>query len=62
MVLKGISPETPKVFDFVAELEKLPRFSKVEARRTTRKKVEDRDVTEFEILCTFKLSGEEEAG
>lgn len=54
VVLKGVSPETPQVFDFVAELEKLPRFSKVEARRTTRKKVDEQDVTEFEIVGTFK--------
>ncbi len=51
--LKGRSQEIPKVFDMVAQLQKLPRFSKVEAKRTTKKKVGDQDITEFEIVCTY---------
>ena len=51
--LKGTSPEIPRVYDFVAELKKSPRFSNVEARRTSMSKVKDREVTEFEIVCTL---------
>lgn len=57
--IKGTSPETPKVFDMVARWRESPRFSKVEARRTTRKKAEGADLTEFEVLCTFIEEGPE---
>lgn len=49
--LRGTSPEIPKVFDFVAELRKSPRFSEVEVRRTSMTKLKGEEVTEFEILC-----------
>ena len=59
ITLKGTSPETPKVFDLVAQLRKSPRFLKVEARRTTKKKSGEEDVIEFEILCTL-VSGKKD--
>lgn len=54
LVVKGTSGEMPKVFDFVAELRKLPHFTKVETRRVTNKKKGDRLVTEFEMVCSFE--------
>lgn len=54
--LKGTSPEIPQVFDMVAELQKSARFAAVEARRTTKKKVGEQDVTEFEIVCSFRAA------
>jgi len=52
--LKGLSPEVPKVFDFVAELKKSQRFSDVQARRTNPVKVQEEDWIEFEIVCTLR--------
>lgn len=61
VVLKGISEETPKVFDFAQALEKSLLFSEVKARNVTKKKIQDKDVTEFEIVCST-ISEEEPSG
>jgi Tfp pilus assembly PilM family ATPase len=53
VVLKGISTELPKVYEFTTGLGKVPLFSEAVAKRTSRKKVEDRDVTDFEIECSL---------
>lgn len=53
IILKGSSEQMPKVFDFVAAIEKSPLFSKVEARHVAKKKDSSQDLTEFEIVCLF---------
>ena len=53
LVLKGTSDKLPKVYEFVAALERLPDFEEVEARRVARRTVDDRDVTDFEIRCSL---------
>lgn len=51
VVLKGVSDEIPTVYDFAAELKRSPLFARVDARRVTKKTVNERDVTEFELVC-----------
>lgn len=53
LVLKGISQELPKVYEFVATLEHLPDFKEVTARRVARRTVENHDVTDFEVRCAL---------
>ncbi len=62
MSFKGTSPGIPQVFDMVAQLQESPIFSSVEARRTTKKKVGDSDVTEFEIVCGLRPAEAPEGG
>lgn len=59
--LKGVSEEIPKVYEFTAALKRMPLLTDVEARRVTKRKVNDKDVTEFEIICSVK-DGEETDG
>ncbi|MBI3322555.1 MAG: pilus assembly protein PilM [Candidatus Omnitrophica bacterium] len=58
--LRGTAPEIPQVFDMVAQLQRSPVFSSAEARRTTKKKVGEEDVTEFEIVCGLGAAAETE--
>lgn len=58
IVLKGVSDEIPTVYDFAAELKRSPLFAQVDARRVTKKTVNERDVTEFELVCTLASSDE----
>ena len=51
VVLKGVSEELPKVYEFVSELGKIPVFAKVEPRRVSKRKIEAQDITDFEISC-----------
>ncbi len=53
VVLKGVSQEMPKVFDFVAGLKASPRFTNVEAKRVTKRKEGAEDITEFEVVCSL---------
>lgn len=53
ITLKGFSEEMPKVFDFVTELRASPLFTQIEAKRVTKRKVGERDVTEFEITASL---------
>ena len=55
--LKGVSEEIPKVYDFANALKSSPRFLNVEARRVTKRKVGDNNVTEFEIVCSLMPPG-----
>ncbi len=57
LLLKGVSEEIPKVYDFTRELKQSPLFANVEVKRAAKHKVNDRDVTEFEIVCSL-ASGE----
>ncbi len=57
IVIKGTSQEMPKVFEFATQLKQSPLFSKVEARRVSKKKVGEETVTEFEIVCSLAGAG-----
>ena len=54
ITLKAVSEEMPKVYDFAAELRQAGLFTQVEARRVTKRKVSDRDMTEFELVCSLR--------
>lgn len=51
IVLKGTSREMPRVFDMVAALEKSKLFAKVEAKRVTKRKENEEELTNFELTC-----------
>jgi len=61
VVLKGVSEEMPKVFDFAAALRQSPMCASVEAKRVTKKSGEQ-DVTQFELVCSLGASGAEVGG
>jgi len=50
IVIKGVSTAMANVFEMVSALEKSKFFSKPEARRVTRRKVDGQDITDFEII------------
>ena len=56
LVLKGMSKELPKIYEFVAGLDGTPLFNKVEAKRISKRKSGDADVTDFEITCPLVTS------
>lgn len=49
--IKGVSIDSPQVFEMVNELEKDQVCIKPQARRVSKRKIEGTDVTEFEIVC-----------
>jgi Tfp pilus assembly PilM family ATPase len=51
VTLRGRAPEMSDVFKFVTTLENSKYFKDVQTRYTTRKKMKDKDVNEFEIIC-----------
>ena len=61
IALKGVSEEIPKVYDFAAELRGAGLFAQVESRRVAKRKVNDADVTEFELVCLLQASEESDA-
>jgi hypothetical protein len=62
LALKGVSEEIPKVYDFAAELRSSGLFRTVEARRVAKRKVNDEDVTEFELVCALGPPGDADDG
>jgi Tfp pilus assembly PilM family ATPase len=62
IALKGVSEEIPKVYDFAAELRGSGLFTQVESRRVAKRKVNDKDVTEFELVCSLKSPEDADAG
>ncbi len=58
IVLKGTSREMPRVFDMVAALEKSALFSKVEAKRVTKRKEKEEELTNFELTCELAKASE----
>jgi hypothetical protein len=54
---KGRAVELSDIFKFVTTLEKSPYFKDVQTSYTTRKRIKDRDVNEFEIVCPVEKSG-----
>jgi len=57
IVVKGVSRQMAKVFEMVTNLEKSPLFLKPEARRVSKRKVDDKDVTDFELVAAFAGAG-----
>lgn len=53
LILKGVSEEIPKVYDFSRDLKRSALFANVEVRRAAKRTVENREVTEFEIVCSL---------
>ncbi len=53
LTLKGVSTEMPKVFEFAEVMKLSPLFTHVEAKRVTKRKVADQDLTEFELVCAL---------
>jgi len=61
IILKGVSVDSPQVFEMVNELEKGQICVKPQARRVTKRKVEGADVAEFEIVCPLSEDEIEES-
>ncbi len=57
LTLKGISEELPKIYEYVAALGRIPPLEQAAARRVAKRKLEARDVTEFEISCPLSAPG-----
>jgi len=52
VVLRGVSEEMPKVFDFAAALKPFPLCAAVETKRVT-KKASEQEGTRFELICSL---------
>ena len=51
LTLRGESSEMSEVFNFVNKLEESDYFQNVKSKYATKRKVEDKEVTDFEISC-----------
>ena len=51
LTLRGESNEMSEVFDFVTKLEESDYFQNVKSKYATKRKVEDKEMTDFEISC-----------
>jgi hypothetical protein len=51
IVLGGVADQLPKVYEFSGAIARTPNFGNVEARRVSKRKEGDRDVTDFELRC-----------
>jgi len=60
VAIKGVSVDSPQVFEMVNELEKAQVCVKPQARKVSKRKVEGTDVTEFEIICPLAEAENEE--
>lgn len=56
VTIKGRAREMSDVFKFITILEESPYLKDIESRYMTRKKVQGKDVNEFELICPFELS------
>jgi Tfp pilus assembly protein PilN len=54
LIVKGRAQEMSDVFKFITTLEGSPSFKDIQTRYTTRKKVQGKDVNEFELVCPFE--------
>jgi len=52
--IEGNSRTMGTVFSFIGDMEESIHFKKVESRRTTKRKEGDREIVDFEILCTLE--------
>lgn len=57
IVLRGLSPEMSAVFQFLSTLEAAPYLEMVKTRNVTKRKVEDRELSEFEIVANISKTG-----
>ncbi|MBI4340944.1 MAG: pilus assembly protein PilM [Candidatus Omnitrophica bacterium] len=51
LLLKGTSSEMPKVYEMVSALEKSGLFAKVDAKKVTKRRDGEENVTSFELTC-----------
>jgi len=52
--IEGNSRTMGTVFSFIGEMEESTFFKKVESRRTTKRRVDDQEIVDFEIICTLE--------
>ncbi len=52
--IKGTSESMSKVFTLVGKMEKSKYFQNVKTKYTTKRKEEDKDFTDFQIICAFE--------
>lgn len=53
VAIKGVSEEMSAVFQFLSTLEATPEFEQVKTRNVTKKKVDNKDMAEFEMTATI---------
>jgi len=58
--IKGQSREMSDVFKFITILEGSPLFKDVSTRYTTRKKLKDSDIIEFELSCPVEKAAKDD--
>ena len=51
IILRGQAQEMSDVFELITVLEESAYFQKVQTKHTRKKKIKDREVSEFEIAC-----------
>jgi len=52
--IEGNSRTMGTVFSFIGDMEESEYFKKVESRRTTKRRVDDREIVDFEIICILE--------
>ena len=52
--IKGTSESMSTVFSFVSDMEKSKYFQNVKTKYTTKRKDKDKDLTDFQIICTLE--------
>jgi Tfp pilus assembly protein PilN len=52
--IEGNSRTMGSVFSFIGDMEESAFFKKVESRRTTKRRVDDQEIVDFEIICTLE--------
>ena len=57
VTLKGQAGDLSSVFRFVSVLEKSPYFENIQVKYTTKRKFQEREITDFELVCP--VSGED---
>lgn len=60
VILRGVSSVMSEVFDFLNALEKSECFYNVKTKFVTTRKIENKDITEFEIECPIETSFKKE--
>lgn len=55
VILRGQAAQMSEVFKFISTLEKVEYFKEVKSRQTRKKKVKNKDITEFELFFTLSL-------
>ena len=52
--IEGNSRTMGTVFSFIGDMEESVFFKKVESRRTTKRRVDDGEIVDFEIICILE--------